>query len=38
MRKNIASDLHAHNPGGNLLCGFSVRALVDGEWIRDTAQ
>lgn len=26
------ADLRAHNPGGNLLCGFSVRALVDGEW------
>jgi len=24
--------LHAANPGGDLLCGFEVRQLVDGEW------
>lgn len=24
--------LRANNPGGNLLCGYSVRHLVDGEW------
>lgn len=24
--------LNARHPGGNLLCGFSVRALRDGEW------
>jgi hypothetical protein len=30
---NIANDdLHRHNPG-DLLCGFSVRCLVDGEWV-----
>jgi len=25
-------DLSAANPGGNLLCGFEVRELVDGVW------
>jgi hypothetical protein len=29
--------LHAHNPGGNLLCGFSVRASVDGVWTESEA-
>lgn len=24
--------LHRHNPGGNLLCGYEIRELVDGEW------
>jgi len=28
------ADLHAAHPGGNLLCGFEVRELVDGEWVR----
>lgn len=28
-------ELHKRNPGGNLLCGFSVRALVEGEWVAD---
>ena len=32
------ADLRAANPGGNLLCGFSVRALVDGEWTDIEAQ
>jgi hypothetical protein len=27
--------LHAANPGGNLLCGFEVRKIVDGEWVRE---
>lgn len=25
--------LHAANPGGQLLCGYEVRRLVDGRWI-----
>jgi hypothetical protein len=25
--------LSARCPGGNLLCGYSVRRLVDGEWV-----
>lgn len=31
-------DLRAHNPGGNLLCGFSVRSLVDGEWVETDSE
>lgn len=31
------ADLRAHNPGGNLLCGFSVRSLVDGVWTESEA-
>ena len=32
---NLANDdLRASNPGGNLLCGFGVRQLVDGEWVQ----
>ena len=32
---NLANDgLRAANPGGNLLCGFAVRQLVDGEWVQ----
>lgn len=26
-------ELAVHNPGGNLLCAFEVRQLVDGEWV-----
>jgi hypothetical protein len=25
--------LHKHNPGGNLLCGYEPRRLVNGKWI-----
>lgn len=32
---NLANDgLRANNPGGNLLCGFAARQLVDGEWVQ----
>lgn len=31
-------DLRAANPGGNLLCGFSVRSLVDGDWVESEVQ
>jgi len=31
-------DLCAHNPGGNLLCGFTVRALVNGIWTESEVQ
>ena len=27
--------LDARNPGGGLLCGFEVRYLEDGEWVRN---
>lgn len=26
------AELHAHHPGGRLLCGYEVRALVGGKW------
>jgi len=36
---SLANDgLSKHNPGGNLLCGFEVRELVDGTWTLPEAE
>lgn len=33
--KIASRDLKERNAGGNLLCGFYVRQLVEGEWVQD---